>query len=165
MAFAQEWQLPMAEKFLHAAARAAASVSAHCTNKGVFMPAVVNIRKRADFIRAKEANKTVAASGLVMQVAVTEQGISGSEIIRIGFTTSSKLGNAVKRNRIKRRLRACAREVMAGYAMPGNDYVIIGRVRALDRDFQSLVKDLKYALHNTGTYRKNGSVKEFANSA
>lgn len=144
----------MAEKFLHAVAHVDASVFAHSIVKGFLMPTVLHIRKRADFIRAKEANKSVATSGLVVQVAPSQYSIAGDDTIRIGFTATSKLGNAVKRNRIKRRLRAACREVMAKHAKSGNDYVIIGRFRALDRDFLSLIKDLKYALHASETYKK-----------
>ena len=115
------------------------------------MPTVLHIRKREDFLRAKNANKSVAASGLVLQVATSK--IADDSTLRLGFTVTAKLGNAVKRNRIKRRLRAAAREVMEKHALPGHDYVIIGRSRASDREFISLVKDLKYALHTTGTFK------------
>jgi ribonuclease P protein component len=118
------------------------------------MPTVLRIRKRADFLKAKDAKNSVVTAGLVLQVAKNSE-TNPEDTLRLGFTTSSKLGNAVKRNRIKRRLRAASREVMATCASAGNDYVIIGRTRAFDRDFSGLIKDLKYALHNTGTYQKH----------
>ena len=118
------------------------------------MSTVLRIRKRADFLRAKDANKSVATAGLVLQVAQSRFVDSENPSVRLGFTASAKVGNAVRRNRIKRRLRAAAREVMAKHAVSGNDYVIIGRFRAFDRDFASLIKDLKYSLHNTGTFKK-----------
>ena len=117
------------------------------------MPKVLRLKKRDDFLRVKNANKSVAASGLVLQVAPGK--IEDNSSLRLGFTVTSKLGNAVKRNRIKRRLRAAAREVMDKSAAAGKDYVIIGRFRAIDREFASLIKDLKYTLHNTGTYKKS----------
>ncbi len=117
------------------------------------MTNVLRIRKRKDFLKAKEANNSVAASGLVLQVAPNAD--NAEDTLRIGFTATSKIGNAVKRNRIKRRLRAVAREVMGKCAMPARDYVIIGRFRTIDREYEALVKDLKYALHNTGSYKNN----------
>ena len=75
--------------------------------------------------------------------------------MRIGFTASSKLGNAVKRNKIKRKLRALAREVIYQNACYGYDYVLIGRMKTFDRNFLSLIKDLKYALHTTRTYKNS----------
>ena len=119
------------------------------------MSTVVRIRKRADFLRVKDAKKSIATAGLVLQVAPTKDSNPENPAIRLGFTASSQVGNAVRRNRIKRRLRAAAREVVGKNALPGNDYVIIGRFRAFDRHFGSLVKDLKYALHNTGTFKKS----------
>ena len=116
------------------------------------MPKILRLRKRADFLRAKDANKSIATAGLVLQVVTSN--INDDSALRLGFTATAKVGNAVKRNRIKRRLRAVAREVMAKSAIAGHDYVIIGRFRSVDREFTSLVKDLKYALHNTGTFKK-----------
>ncbi len=116
------------------------------------MPNVLRHRKREDFLRVRNANKSVSAAGLVLQVATSN--IDDASSIRVGFTATSKIGNAVVRNRIKRRLRAVVREVMGKSAIPAHDYVIIGRFRTADREFTSLVKDLKYALHNTGTFKK-----------
>lgn len=118
------------------------------------MSTVLHIRKRADFLRAKDANKSIATAGLVLQVVESKYPDPEKPTLRIGFTASAKVGNAVKRNRIKRRLRAAARIVMGNHAIPDHDYVIIARFKAFDRDFISLVKDLKYALHNTGTFQK-----------
>lgn len=148
MASALEWLLLMAERFFPVVALLAASVFAH----RFAMTNVLRIRKRKDFLKAQKANNSVAASGLVLQVSSNAENTEGT--LRVGFTATSKIGNAVKRNRIKRRLRAVARDVMAKNASPGNDYVIIGRFRTIDRAYESLIKDLKYALHNTGSYKK-----------
>ena len=120
------------------------------------MSIALRMTKRADFVSAKANGISVATSGLVLQVIKTPDYYKRHGTIRIGFTASSRLGNSVKRNRIKRRLRAAARAVMEENASVGNDYVIIGRFRAFDRDFSALVKDLKYALHKTGTHKKHG---------
>ncbi len=116
------------------------------------MSKVLHLRKRKDFLRVRDTGKSIATAGLVLQIAPSN--IDADSALRLGFTVTSKLGNAVKRNRIKRRLRAVAREVMGKSATTGYDYVIIGRFRAIDREFISLVKDLKYALHNMGTFKK-----------
>jgi ribonuclease P protein component len=117
------------------------------------MTTVLRIRKRDDFLRAQKAKNSIATAGLVLQAVPSK--IASEAELRLGFTATTKVGNAVRRNRIKRRLRAVAREVMCQCALPGQDYVIIGRFRAFDREFEGLVKDLKYALHNTGTFKKD----------
>lgn len=66
--------------------------------------------------------------------------------IRVGFTVTKKIGNAVCRNRIKRRFRAAAREVFPGLALPGHDYVLIARPGAAERAWPALLDDLRGAL-------------------
>jgi len=65
---------------------------------------------------------------------------------RIGFTCTKKLGNAVIRNRIRRRIREAARLAMPQIAMAGHDYVLIGRASAEKRGFEALKKDIISAL-------------------
>ena len=67
--------------------------------------------------------------------------------VRVGYTCSKKVGNAVARNRAKRRLREIARDVLAREGRPGWDYVLIGRQGATaERPFASLTADLSRAL-------------------
>ena len=66
--------------------------------------------------------------------------------IRIGFTVTKKIGNAVVRNRMKRRFRALAREHLPTRGIPGADHVLIGRAGAIERDFSTLSDELQRAL-------------------
>jgi ribonuclease P protein component len=66
--------------------------------------------------------------------------------MRVGFTVTKKIGNAVVRNRMKRRLRALAREVMPEFGIAGADHVLIGREGGIERDYASLTAELKRAL-------------------
>jgi ribonuclease P protein component len=66
---------------------------------------------------------------------------------QVGYTASKKIGNAVLRNRAKRRLREAARAVMPGLARPGWDYVLVARPQAtVSRPFDDLKRDLQAAL-------------------
>lgn len=69
--------------------------------------------------------------------------------MRLGFTCSKKVGNAVARNRAKRRLKAAAAEVAPELALDGCDYVLIGRAATVDYPFASLLKDMRRAFGQT----------------
>ena len=66
--------------------------------------------------------------------------------MRVGFTVTKKIGGAVLRNRMKRRFRALAREVVPMKGFPGSDHVMIGRARGVERDFGLLRAELNQAL-------------------
>lgn len=66
--------------------------------------------------------------------------------MRVGYTVTKKIGNAVVRNRMKRRLRALARELLPFEGMPGADHVLIGREGGIERDFAQLRAELSKAL-------------------
>lgn len=73
--------------------------------------------------------------------------------MRVGFTASRKVGNAVARNRAKRRLRAAADIVITQGGAPGHDVVLIARQSTASRDFAALVRDLTTGLKKLGAYR------------
>jgi len=70
----------------------------------------------------------------------------GDPAIRVGFTVTKKIGGAVVRNRMKRRFRALARELLPAGGKPGADHVMIGRSNGIERDFALLRADLEKAL-------------------
>lgn len=105
------------------------------------------LKRRQDFVAAAKGVHA-AMPGMVVQVRDRHDGKGP----RVGFTTTKRLGNAVVRNRIRRRLREVARLHLPALARPGHDYVLIGRAPALDRDFEDLARDLTSAvkrLHRT----------------
>ncbi len=103
---------------------------------------VETLKKRPDFLAAARGRREVTP-GFVLQAR--NRGEDGPA--RVGFTCSKKVGNAVARNRAKRRLREIARLVLPSHARPGWDYVLIGRAgTTATRDFIQLQADLRAAL-------------------
>ena len=104
---------------------------------------MIVLQQRADFLRAAQGRRQGVA-GLLLQGRAREDGVADW---RVGFTASKKIGNAVARNRAKRRMRALAREVLAAEARPGWDYVLVARPEAtVNRDFAALRADLMQAI-------------------
>lgn len=83
--------------------------------------------------------------GFVLQAAPVPPELA-PPAIRVGFTVSRKVGNAVVRNRVRRRLREVARLEIPGRARTGLDFVLVGRQAALGRDFTALRRELHEAL-------------------
>lgn len=105
------------------------------------------LSKRADFLRAAKARRQGSA-GFLLQARMRQAGEAAPPVaIRVGFTCSKKLGNAVARNRAKRRLREIARMVLPTSGHAGWDYVLVGRPEmTATRDFAAMRADLVRAL-------------------
>lgn len=107
----------------------------------------VTIAKRRDFLAASRARKSVASSMIVQGRARREGEPIAADLVRVGYTCSKKVGNAVARNRAKRRLRAAVAAVLPKIGRPGWDYVLIGRNgTTTDRAFTDLIGDLENAI-------------------
>ncbi len=119
--------------------------------------ALLHLKKRSEFLLAAKSGRSWATPGLVLQARRhnSNDRQSAAPDIRVGFTASRRVGNAVKRNRARRRLRAAVRHVFPDYAQKGYDYVVIGRVGTLKRPFSDLIKDLETALKRLKAYCKH----------
>ncbi len=104
---------------------------------------IERLKRRAEFLEAARG-KRVAMPGLVLQMR--PRAALDQSPFRIGFTVTRKVGNAVIRNRAKRRLRAAADATLPRYGLPGRDYVVIGRAGTLTRPFELLLSDFEQAL-------------------
>ncbi|WP_445680177.1 ribonuclease P protein component [Radicibacter daui] len=103
---------------------------------------LLRLRQRRQFLAVAATRVSCAASGLVLQVRRLSDP---AETPAIGYTASKKVGNAVARNRAKRRLRALAGEMMPT-ALRGHHYVLIARTATVTRPFEALRRDLAYCL-------------------
>jgi ribonuclease P protein component len=100
------------------------------------------IRKRADFVAAN-GGKRASTPGFLLLVRDREDA---DATMRVGFTVTRKIGGAVVRNRMKRRFRALAREIIPTTGLCGADHVMIGRAKGVEREFSLLRSELAGAL-------------------
>ncbi|WP_365927306.1 ribonuclease P protein component [uncultured Sphingomonas sp.] len=103
---------------------------------------IQTLTRRRDFLAAN-AGRRAPMPGFVLLVRPREDG---DPTMRVGFTVTKKIGNAVVRNRMKRRLRSLARELLPTQGIAGADHVLIGRNGGIERDFDSLRRELGKAL-------------------
>ena len=131
------------------------------------MPTIGRLKTRLDFLKVAAARAKWVTPGLILQARrrpAPEPAIQrdrpvpkdSDPDIRVGFTVSRKVGNAVRRNRARRRLRAVAQEIMPGCGRAGTDYVLIGRRETLERPYTALRDDLCAALKRLGRDRSAG---------
>ena len=124
------------------------------------MPAAVGrLKRRAEFLRVAGAKRRFTTPGLVLQMRPWgSDALEGDEQVqhnlRLGFTVSKKVGNAVERNRARRRLRALATGDLRRLAKPGTDYVLIARRATLTRPWPDLQRDLRDALKRLKKLRR-----------
>lgn len=109
-------------------------------------PAYGRLKKRAEFLRVAAKGRKAPVPGLVMQAL--ERG--DQDPVRLGFTVTKKVGNAVVRNRTRRRLREAARQALAAEPVSGVDLVLIGRDATRGRKFALLVDDVRRAMGKAG---------------
>jgi len=95
------------------------------------------LRKRAEFLAVRRGDKR---RGRLFLLEVLDRGDEGAP--RVGFTVTRKVGNAVERNRIRRRLKEAVRLDAAGDMAAGKDYVIVGRSEILSVPFDDLKAEL-----------------------
>ena len=132
------------------------------------MPAIGRLKTRPEFLKVAATGAKWVTPGLVLQArrrpastgpaspATGAAADAGAEQVRVGFTVSRKVGNAIRRNRARRRLRAVAAEVLPEHGRAGCDYVLIGRAGTLGRRYADLVADLRTALARIGTKGPQG---------
>lgn len=102
---------------------------------------ITRLSKRSEFVRLNQQAKRWVTPSFILQAAP-----NGLESMRVGFTVTKKQGNAVVRNRIKRRLKEAAEQVMPCCAQASTDYVLIGREAAKEVAFDQLTNQLRWAL-------------------
>lgn len=116
------------------------------------MLTITTLKNRADFVRLNRARKTVTPY-FVLRSGDASTPL-GEGQCRVGYTVTTKCGNAVVRNRIKRRLRALVRELFSEHAVAGKDYVLIALAQAkpsaAEVDFAILRAAMQQALTHSG---------------
>lgn len=130
------------------------------------MARLKTLKRRGDFVRLKSGRKWVTPAFVLQAMPRAADAVNDESGPRFGFTVSSravaqdrpdgrKRGNAVRRNRARRRLREAVRLVAPTAARPDFDYVVVGRAGALERDFNDLLKDLRNAFDKVHSLNQN----------
>lgn len=118
--------------------------------------AVGRLKRRPEFLAVAGTRRKHVAPGLILQVRRhddRQRPASGEPPLRIGLTASRKVGNAVVRNRARRRLREAANLVLGAHAAPGHDFVLVARRETATRPWPDLLGDLRAGLKRLGLWR------------
>lgn len=117
------------------------------------------IKKRREFLWVRNGRRHSAAA-FVLEARARHDVAGADAPARFGYTVSKKVGGAVVRNRVRRRLRALTSALTPEQTLPGFDYVLIARSAAVERDFAALKNDLDVALarvHQPSGQKRRGS--------
>ena len=121
--------------------------------------ALGRLKRRPEFLRVAGVGRKWVTPGLILQAVRRpnrlRNGPDDPAQMRVGFTVSRKVGNAVARNRARRRLKAAASEVLPLVGEAGCDYVIVGRAGTLTRRWVDLLGDLRAAVQGLATGHRN----------
>jgi ribonuclease P protein component len=111
--------------------------------------ALTGLTARGDFLNIQNSGQKWVSGSLILQVKANDTGA-----MRVGYTVSKKVHkSAVVRNRIKRRLRAAAADVLCVNGKAGCDYVLVGREATADKPYEVIRKDLAWCMKRTGFYQ------------
>ncbi|NDF12814.1 MAG: ribonuclease P protein component [Proteobacteria bacterium] len=109
---------------------------------------LITLKKRDEFVALSKKGSHARSHTLILQALKSDRI---PPAVRFGITVSGKVGNAVVRNRIKRRFRSAIGAVLKEQGKPGVDYVLVGRNNAMDAPFETIVRDLNYTLAKVHT--------------
>ena len=110
------------------------------------MSCFLHLTKRSEFLRVQNRGSKAVSKAFVLQGCQRAASADDSASWRVGFTASKRVGNAVRRNRAKRRLRALVRQEMPDLARPQIDYVLIARIAATETSYRLDPKALRIAV-------------------
>lgn len=119
---------------------------------------LVRLKNRRNFLRLRSGRKY--STGCLTVQSAKQDPHEHADTCRVGFTVTTKIGNAVERNRIRRRLKCAAGEVIGRFGEPGRDYVIIARRKCLNCAYAAILTDLQQALDHIHANRAKGSKRQ-----
>lgn len=113
-------------------------------------PMIDTLKNNLQFSYVKKQGTAISTKGILLVACKSDisRDEHAAHIIQVGYTVTKKVGNAVARNRIKRRFREVVQDVLPSLGLEGYSYVLIAKHHAHDRPYESLKKDLCYALHS-----------------
>lgn len=109
------------------------------------MSALRKLTKRHEFVKVAQQGKYASAASVIVQLLIPSEAELNSGP-RFGFTASKRVGNAIRRNRAKRRLREAIRELKVQQIEFRGDLVVIAKPNAVDVPFDIILRDIKYCL-------------------